>query len=156
MKFPLSILALICVSLFAVAQPAVAADDMSGVRQIEVHSQERGQDIPVIVWYPASSGGRAITVGETAFFIGTHAILDAPVAHGSYPLILLSHGVGLGGTPQAASWIAAPLAKRGFIVAAPLHLGNGGATRSAAETMKLLLRPSDITATLDALENSRS
>jgi predicted dienelactone hydrolase len=50
------------------------------------------------------------------------------------------------------SWIATPLAKHGFIVAAPVHFGNGGAKRSAAETMKLWLRPADISATLDALE----
>ena len=50
------------------------------------------------------------------------------------------------------SWIATPLAKQGFIVAAPTHPGNGGENRSAAETMKLWLRPSDISATLDAVE----
>lgn len=44
-----------------------------------------------------------------------------------------------------------PLAKQGFIVAAPTHPGNTGSTKSAAETMKLWLRPMDITETLNAM-----
>ena len=79
-------------------------------------------------------------------------MLEAPISRGKYPLIVLSHGAGMGGTPQAMSWIATPLAKQGFIVAAPTHPGNGGENRSAAETMKLWLRPADISATLDAVE----
>jgi predicted dienelactone hydrolase len=156
MRDLLSILALFCVSVFAAAQPLGAADELCGVRWIKVHSEERNRDIPVIVWYPAGPGGKQITVGEGPFFVGTEAMLDAPISHGRFPVILLSHGAGLGGTPEAVSWIAAPLARRGFIVAAPLHFGNGGSSRSAAETMRLWLRPADLSATLDALEREPS
>ncbi|MBN9274159.1 MAG: dienelactone hydrolase, partial [Mesorhizobium sp.] len=54
---------------------------------------------------------------------------------------------------EALSWIATPLAGQGFIVAAPTHPGNGGPNRSAAETMKLWLRPSDLSHALDAIES---
>lgn len=128
------------------------ASEFVGMRQIVVASQERGSDLAVTVWYPADAGGERVTLGENVFFVGTDAMLDAPISGGEYPLILLSHGAGLGGTPQAVSWIATPLAKQGFIVAAPLHPGNTGKNRSAAETMKLWLRPADISATLDAME----
>ncbi|WP_246660321.1 dienelactone hydrolase [Rhizobium sp. FKL33] len=129
-----------------------AAGDFVGVRQITIRSDERGRDLAVTIWHPADAGGTAVTLGESRFFNGTSAILDAPITRGKHPLILLSHGAGLGGTPDAVSWIAAPLAEHGFIVAAPIHPGNGGAYRSAAETMKLWLRPGDISATLTALE----
>lgn len=129
-----------------------AASELVGVREIAAPSKERGGDLAVTIWYPAEAGGKTITLGENAFFVGTDAMLDAPISRGEYPLILLSHGAGLGGTPQAMSWIATPLAKQGYIVAAPTHPGNGGVNRSAAETMKLWLRPADISATLDAVE----
>lgn len=131
---------------------SAAAAEFVGVRQIAAPSKERGTDLAVTIWYPADSGGKPVTLGESVFFVGTPAMLDAPISHAEYPLILLSHGAGLGGTAQALSWIATPLAKQGFIVAAPTHPGNGGVNRSAGETMKLWLRPSDISATLDAVE----
>lgn len=154
MQVLIKMAAMFCASIpaIAIAQHSVAASDFVGVRQTTAPSEERGSEIPVIVWYPADAGGKPVTLGESPFFIGTRAMLDAPISHGRYPVILLSHGAGLGGTPQAMSWIATPLAKHGFIVAAPVHFGNGGVSRSAAETMKLWLRPADISATLDALE----
>lgn len=54
------------------------------------------------------------------------------------------------------SWIATALAKEGFIVAAPTHPGNTGPDRSAAETMKLWLRPSDLSETLDVIEKNET
>ncbi|MGW9231209.1 alpha/beta hydrolase family protein [Pseudorhizobium sp. NPDC055634] len=106
----------------------------------------------VTVWYPAGPGGKNVTLGESPLFMGTEAMLNAPIAEGQYPVVLLSHGAGLAGTPEAMSWIAVPLAKQGYVVAAPLHLGNGGIDRSATETIKLWLRPPDISATLDVLQ----
>jgi predicted dienelactone hydrolase len=91
-------------------------------------------------------------LGESVFFVGTPALRDAPISNGKFPLILLSHGAGLAGNPQAVSWIAAPLARQGFVVAAPTHPGNSGKNRSAAETMKIWLRPGDLTETLNAME----
>ncbi len=123
-----------------------------GVRQIAVSSHERSADLDVTIWYPASTGGQSITLGDSVFFEGTPAMRDAPISDGNFSLILLSHGAGLGGNADAMSWIATPLAARGFIVAAPTHPSNTGRDRSAAETMKLWLRPADLSDTLDAIE----
>jgi predicted dienelactone hydrolase len=136
--------------LYAAQRPAIASENV-GVRQIAFFSKARGVSLDVTIWYPADAGGRSITLGDSAFFAGTPAMLDAPMSHEKYPLILLSHGAGLGGNAAAMSWIAAPLAEQGFVVAAPTHPGNTGPHRSAAETMKLWLRPMDITETLDAV-----
>lgn len=132
-------------------QHAANASDSVGVRQFPAPSKERGIDLDVTVWYPAQPGGETVTLGDTELFVGTSAMRDAPISSGKLPLILLSHGAGLAGTPQALSWIATPLARQGFVVAAPTHPRNTGANRSAAETMKLWLRPADVTATLDAI-----
>ncbi len=131
--------------------PPANASEVVGVRQIPAYSQERGIELDVTVWYPARAGGTPVTLGESVFFIGTPAMRDAPLVTGKFPLVLLSHGAGLAGNAQALSWIAAPLAKQGFIVAAPTHPGNTGPHKSAMETMKLWLRPADISVTLDAM-----
>lgn len=70
---------------------------------------------------------------------------------GKFPLILLSHGTGIAGNALATSWIAAALAKQGYIVAAPNHPGNQSGNKSAGEVLKLWLRPADFTSTLDTL-----
>lgn len=154
MKLLIKIATMFCstISPMLMVHHSAAASEFVGVRQIAAPSKERGSDLAVTIWYPADAGGKPVTLGESVFFMGTDAMLEAPISRGRYPLILLSHGAGLGGTPQAMSWIATPLAKQGFIVAAPTHPGNAGANRSAAETMKLWLRPACITATLDAIE----
>lgn len=120
---------------------------------MSVASDARGTELSVTVWYPAETGDDMVTLGENIFFEGTPAMRAAPVSDGQFPLILLSHGAGLAGTAAAMSWIATPLAQQGFIVAAPTHPGNTGPDRSAAETMKLWLRASDLSETLDALED---
>lgn len=135
---------------------ATAVELDAGVQQIVVRSQERGTDLDVIVWYPASPGGEAVLLGESVFFEGTEALRNAPISTGRFPLILLSHGAGLAGRAEALSWIATALAKAGFIVAAPTHPGNTGPDRSAAETMKLWLRPPDLSETLDAIAKSEA
>lgn len=154
MKLMTKIAAIFCSTItpMLMVHQSAAASEFVGVRQIAAPSKERGGNLAVTLWYPADEGGKPVTLGESAFFVGTDAMLEAPISRGKYPLIVLSHGAGLGGTPQAMSWIATPLAKQGFIVAAPTHPGNTGANRSAAETMKLWLRPADISATLDVVE----
>ncbi|BCP53311.1 dienelactone hydrolase [Kaistia sp. 32K] len=137
----------------ATMQPARAEEGV-GVRQITAPSEQRGTNLDVTVWYPAQPGGESVTLGDSPLFAGASAMRDAPITAGKYPLILLSHGAGLAGNPQALSWLAAPLAKHGFIVAAPAHPGNSGPNRSARETMKLWLRPSDLSETLNALEGA--
>ena len=148
----LSAIALTCLSP---ATPAFA-DYFAGVQNIVVTSEEREAPLDVIVWYPALPGGEAVSLGGNVFFEGTEAMRHAPIAPGAFPLILLSHGAGLAGRAEAMSWIATQLAENGFIVAAPTHPGNTGADRSAAQTMQLWLRPSDLSATLDTLEDGTS
>ena len=154
MKFVVQLCAIL--ASMALAPHAAYADNHVGVRQLPAPSKERGADLDVTVWYPAQAGGEPAMLGDSPLFTGTPAMRDAPIADGKYALILLSHGAGLAGTPQALSWIATPLAEHGFVVAAPTHPGNGGKSRSAAETMKLWLRPADLAATLDAMGKDAS
>lgn len=128
------------------------AEYVAGVQQIVVPSKERGINLDVTVWYPAQSGGKQVMLGDTPFFLGTPAQQDAPIPAKKFPLILLSHGAGIGGNAQAMSWLAAPLAEQGFIVVAPNHPGSLSGNKSALENMKLWRRPIDFTDTLNVLE----
>jgi len=141
----------VAISAAAVQYPA-AAEDNVGVRQIAVPSKERGGNLDVTVWYPSRPGGVQAVLGDSVFFVGTAAMRDAPILNGKFPLILLSHGAGIAGNPEAISWIATPLARQGFVVVAPMHPGNSGKARSAPETMKIWLRPADLSESLNAME----
>jgi predicted dienelactone hydrolase len=135
-----------------VMQNAADANGNVGVRQIVAPSKERGVNLDVTVWYPAQAGGETVLLGDSALFVGTPAMRDASIADGKFPLNLLSHGAGLAGNPQAISWIATALAEQGYVAVAPTHPGNTGADKSAAETMKLWLRPGDLTESLNKME----
>jgi len=131
---------------------ARAADTLAGVERRSIASEERQTDLDVTIWYPAAAGGETVSLGENIFFEGTPARQGAPIRSGTFPVVLLSHGAGLAGRAEAMSWIATPLAQDGFIVVAPTHPGNTGRDRSAEQTMKLWLRPSDLSEALDAIE----
>ena len=140
------------VIVMASGVPALAADGIAGVRKMMIFSDARQADLEVTIWYPAASSGETVSLGDSIFFEGTAASLGAPFRDGTFPLILLSHGAGLAGQADAMSWMAVPLAQAGFVVVAPTHPGNTGRNRSAAETMKLWQRASDLSEALTAIE----
>jgi predicted dienelactone hydrolase len=116
-----------------------------------VLAPERGMMLNVRVWYPAGTGGTAVSVGDNAVFQGTPAREDALIADGSFPLVLLSHG-GLRSAPDSGAWIAARLAAQGFVVAAPSPPRlEGEQTKDAPN--ELWLRPADLSVTLTAVQS---
>jgi predicted dienelactone hydrolase len=75
-----------------------------------------------LVWYPTQTEEVAWQVGPFAI-PATH---NAVLAPGRFPIVLLSHGGGLGGgTPLMLRELSADLARRGFIVVAPFHGKTG-------------------------------
>jgi predicted dienelactone hydrolase len=134
----------ICVS------SAAAMAGLPGVATLQVDAPQRAQPLSVTLWYPATQGSELVSIGGNAVFEGTPGLLDAPVAEGAFPVVLVSHG-GMRSAPHLGEWIGAALAQRGFIalvVPAP-RLGLQDAGIAPAELWK---RPADITASLSALE----
>ena len=124
--------------------------DRIGVRNIAIPAPQRGTQLNAMLWYPAAPGGKPVLVGDNAVFKGTPAYRDAPIAGGSFPVILLSHG-GLRAAPNLDGWIASQLAAQGFIVAVPQRPGPG--SQSAADALREIWQgPADLSATLTALE----
>lgn len=73
---------------------------------------------PVALWYPTTADEKPWAIGPYL----VSATPDTPVATGRFPLILVSHGSG-GSELGHHDW-AETLARSGFIVAAPRHLGD--------------------------------
>lgn len=136
------------VAATAMAAPAGAADGV-GLRELAVMAPERGQALDVAFWYPASASGTPTLFGDSAIFEGVPVQLDAPMADGPFPLVLLSHG-GMRAAPDVSGWMAARLVDEGFAVALvrPPGLGERGAGAAVPE---IWLRPADLRATLTAL-----
>jgi predicted dienelactone hydrolase len=122
----------------------------AGLRTIEITTPGRELPISVSLWYPAREGGSDQVVGGNQVFKGVPVKQDAVIAEGKFPLVLLAHG-GLRAAPHLSGWLAAHLARRGFIVAEPHppQLGPADAQAALAETW---LRPADLSATLEAVE----
>ncbi|WP_284943795.1 alpha/beta hydrolase family protein [Acidisoma cladoniae] len=121
-----------------------------GVKIIAVSVPERGADIDVTLWYPATGPGRSILVGVgSPLFQGTAALAGAAMAKGRWPLIILSQG-GLRSGANIGAWMASRLAAGGFMVA---MLRQPDPTRlTDAQTLpELWLRPADVSAALTGI-----
>ncbi|MBE9603807.1 dienelactone hydrolase [Acetobacteraceae bacterium H6797] len=76
----------------------------------------------MLVWYPTDAAEVAWQAGSFPI----HASRHAPLAEGRLPVLLLSHGGGLGGgTPFVLREISMALARQGYIVIAPFHGRTG-------------------------------
>ncbi len=131
----------------AFATPSLAAE--VGVRQIAIEATEHGRDLIATVWYPADAGGQPVATGGNRVFKSEPASLDAPLAKGRYPLVILSHGSG--SRVQAMGWLATELVKAGFVVAGPNHPGTTSGYSLPTETPKLWQRTQDLSRVIDKL-----
>lgn len=96
------------------------------------------------VWYPTLRRPGNVKVGDWTF----RAARNAPIMEGPWPVVVLSHDVT--GNAWAHHDIAAALARRGFIVAAPTHdHDNGEDMRMLFSDRELPLRATQLRAALD-------
>jgi predicted dienelactone hydrolase len=140
--------------LFGLAYTSAWSQDGPGLQRLYLPAPARERPLEVLLWYPATAGGQAKLVGESPLFHGTPAQLEAPVSDGRYPLVLLSHGSG--GNAANMGWLAGPLARQGYIVAAPNHPGTTTGDSTPQATMRIWERPADISTMLTALLNQTS
>ena len=102
--------------------------------------------VPVAVWYPSPTPTTDWDAGPYRL----HATRDAPPSAGRHALIVLSHGSG--GSELGHADLAEALARAGYIVAAPRHLGDSfDAPQGRGSDVQLTGRPWQAVATLDAV-----
>lgn len=103
-------------------------------------------EVPVAIWYPTKAAEAAWNTGPYVI----NATPDAPIAEGKHPLVILSHGSGGGEFGHAD--LAQALARHGYIVAAPRHVGDSYDHPEGRGTpIQTYGRPWQIEATLDAM-----
>jgi dienelactone hydrolase len=101
-----------------------AAEETRGLPKVELLSFFRGiQPGLVAGLMKMAFGADLLAVNKT---IQLAAVRDARMAEGKFPLLLFSHGNG-GMRSQALFWCE-HMASHGYIVVAPDHTGNAGAT----------------------------
>ena len=105
-----------------------------------------GGEMQVSMWYPAEAPSGEIRLGSFVF-PGTR---DAPLAKGRHALVVLSHGTS--GSDLGHRNIAAALARRGIIAAAPLHPRDNYRDNSGVgDRVVFDGRPRQLHAVIDAL-----
>ncbi|MGO4261701.1 alpha/beta hydrolase family protein [Lysobacter sp. TAB13] len=116
---------------FALAAHAQGA----GLSKIETREATTGTTVPAVVLYP-SSEAKDDAVSEVGPY-AIAAVREAALADGKFPLIVLSHGHG--GSMYGHHDLAAALARHGYIVAMPQHVGDSFDDLSGAGTDRVLL-----------------
>lgn len=157
-KFKFLMKATACVGLlglagwgtYEVVRPAY--DGSAGITYGSAYASARADDVTFHIWYPATSGGKTVTVGGNGVFHGTQAGRGAPHQMGKFPLVIISHGAG--GNAGQFGWIASELAQAGFVVLLPNHPGTTTGNASAQAAVRVWERPADITAILDEVSDN--
>jgi predicted dienelactone hydrolase len=99
-----------------------------------------------LLHYPCTQPARLTPFGPYELDVS----VDAPLAPGRFPLVLISHGSG--GSPLLYRSLSLLLARNGFIVALPKHPGNSLGDDALANSAQILRdRPRQLIALLDAL-----
>ena len=115
------------------------------------------RELTVAVWYPTTA--TASSTRAYAYTTGT-VVEDGPLADGSWPLLVLSHGLDECGT--SAAFLAQHIAAAGFIVAAPDHEDASSCVTTGGQRpatwygnqpeQRLPERPREITTVIDAMQ----
>ncbi|MFC7452563.1 alpha/beta hydrolase family protein [Insolitispirillum peregrinum] len=102
--------------------------------------------VEAVVWYPTEAEESRWQAGP----FDVAATLDAPMAAGRFPVVLVSHGR-RGGSLNHRE-LAASLAREGFVVVAPTHVGDAaGKPLARSQAQVLMDRPQQASAALEAL-----
>ncbi len=109
-----------------------------------------GPTIETTVWYPTSMPARSVDRGGRVLEVA----IDAPPIPGRRRLVLLSHG--MAGSSLELHDLAETLARRGDVVAAPLHPGDNSRDRTLAMSPVILAaRPHQLSRALDGVLSDR-
>lgn len=108
-----------------------------GLSKIETREPTTATTVPAVVMYPSSEAKADATtdIGGGSYTVA--AANEAAIADGKFPLIVLSHGHG--GSKYGHHDLASELARHGYIVAMPQHVGDSFDDLSGAGTDRALL-----------------
>lgn len=126
------------------------AQDLAGYEPVAFPVSYQDNLVTGALWYPSTGGGSAETIGENGVFYGTQVQAGGAIAAGTFPVVLVSHG--LGGNIRTLSWLTAGLAERGAVVVSVDHPNSTTADFDLRKGLDHWTRVQDLQAALDKLE----
>ncbi|MQY44553.1 dienelactone hydrolase [Rhizobiales bacterium RZME27] len=121
----------------------------AGISRMSVADEDGAFD--TMIWYPTAGPETPWSAGPFTLA----ATRDADIASGQrFPIVLLSHGSG--GSPMGHRELSASLARRGFVVVSPVHVGDASGHPRFKPQLKILkARPRQAAAALNAILTDR-
>ncbi|MFC5740883.1 alpha/beta hydrolase family protein [Dyella tabacisoli] len=150
-----------CVALLALACSSLHATSVGELHRTTttptaaIRDAEHRDQLRVTVWYPAVDGAVESPLdigapGHPSFRSGSAAV-DAAIADGKHPVVLLSHG--FGGSARMMGWFGTAMARAGYVVVAVDHPGNNGRDPMTMAGGTLIWeRPEDLRAAINAVQ----
>ncbi len=129
---------------FAPAQPGGYA---AGLRALSVVDGRSDRALEGLIWYPAKATEPTNLDFRSEVWVGSDVAREAVAAEGPFPIIVLSHG--MFGNARNQAWLAAAMARRGYVVAAIDHPGTSTWSRDTDQRRALWERSRDITRLID-------
>jgi predicted dienelactone hydrolase len=134
------------VALIAATSAVLAESWNAGWRQIAITDPQTGGEMPVMLWYPTVAAATDSAFGPFTMNVAR----EAAVVPGRHGLAVLSHGSG--GSFYNHRNIAIALARRGYVVAAPLHPRDNSRDHSGVGSFDVWAgRPRQVSVAIDAV-----
>lgn len=118
----------------------------AGLRHLT--AQSAGRALPLMALYPTDTPAQPQPFGPYTMAVA----VNAPVCAGRHPVVLISHGNN--GSPLTHRDTATHLARHGFVVLLPEHVGNSRSDTSLDNTIeRLRVRPRQVHDAFAALQH---
>ncbi|WP_420336778.1 alpha/beta hydrolase family protein [Roseibium sp.] len=138
--------ALLVFLLFLAGPPEATASSVlpygPGVSELTVTDARTDRPLSGNVWYPTTTPEKYGRADKSKVWQMAEADPDGVAAEGTFPLLVISHGM-YGNTLNQA-WLGSALARRGFIVAMVNHPGTSTFLRDVDHARELWDRPVDL------------
>lgn len=124
----------------------IAKSKFVGCCKAEVRDQEHDLTFPMLLMYPTNAASTSVTFGPFTLEVA----MNAPVAEGRFPLVMISHGSG--GSNLTHRTLGRHLAMNGFVVCMPEHPFNNRHNNELQYTIQnMIYRPRHIRMAIDEI-----
>ncbi len=114
-----------------------------GVQEVTVQDGREDRPLSGHIWYPTPTPEHAPKSDRSQVWEMAPADPGAEIADGTYPLLVVSHG--MFGNAFNQAWLGSELARRGYVVAMVNHPGTSSFLRDPVQAQQLWERPKDLT-----------
>ncbi|MHA7773234.1 alpha/beta hydrolase family protein [Roseibium sp. M-1] len=122
-----------------------------GISKLTVSDERSDRPLEGDIWYPTSTPETFARTDKSKVWQMALADPEGKSAEGSFPLVVISHG--MYGNTYNQAWLGSELARRGFIAAMVNHPGTSTFLRNGDQARQLWQRPVDLSRLISHLVN---